>query len=532
MDRGAGASSAVLRKRALSIDTASAAAAAAAAIGFESKAAAGGGREEESLSPTGRLFLEPHFRCHIVSVFGLGAPVDLPALRAGVAATLARHPRFCSVQVSDEFGKDAWPKWVRTAVNLDNHIIVPELDPAATSADPDKALEDYVSSLSTRPMDHSIPLWELHVLDFPTAEAAAALALRVHHSVGDGVSMLSLFMACTRSAADPDRLPALPPARRAGGPLHAVRRPRPLSSAAGALDALAAMAVWVMSFLVLAWNTVVDVLCFFATATSLLRDAPTVLKGQEGTEFRPKRFVNRTLSLDDVKFVKNAMSCTVNDVLLGITSAALSRYYFRKTGESDSKSFTVRSAVLVNLRPTPGIQTLASMMESGKNNGARWGNKIGYMLIPFHLAKHDDPIEYVRKATKVARRKKNSMESVFTFWSGYMVLKLVGIKAAAALCYGMITHTTLSFSNMVGPTEQVLFCGNPVVYIAPGTYGHPHALTIHYQSYMSTVKLVLSVDESHFPDCHQLLDDFAESLRLIREAASQKSEEAQDGTPS
>ena len=212
----------------------------------------------------------------------------------------------------NEFEKDARPKWVRTAVNLDDHIIVPELDPAATSADPGKALEDYVSSLSTRPMDHSVPLWEVHVLDFPTAEAAAALALRVHHSVGDGVSMLSLFMACNRSAADPGALPALPPARRAG-PVHAVRRRRPpprLSSPAGAfLDALAALAAWVVAFLVLAWHTVVDVARFVATAASLLGDAPTVLKAQEGTEFRPKRFVNRTLSLDDIKFVKNAMSC-------------------------------------------------------------------------------------------------------------------------------------------------------------------------------------------------------------------------------
>ncbi|KAJ1284794.1 hypothetical protein BS78_03G232500 [Paspalum vaginatum] len=516
---------ATLRKRALSVDTTAAAAAAIALWSNKQKQAADGGvavaaeEEEEPVSPTGRLFREPSFRCHIVSVFGLGAPVDLPALRAGVAATLARHPRFCSVQVLNEYEKDARPKWVRTAVNLDDHIIVPELDPAATSAAPEKALEDYVSSLSARPMDHSRPLWELHVLDFPTAEAAAAVALRVHHSVGDGVSMLSLFMACTRSAADPGALPALPPARR-----RAVRPRRPLSSsssAAGrALGALAALAVWAFSLLVLAWHTVVDVVRFFATATSLVGDAPTVLKGAEGTEFEPRRFVNRTLSLDDIKYVKNAMSCTVNDVLLGITSAALSRYYFRRTGESESRSVTVRSAVLVNLRPTPGIQALASMMESSKDNGARWGNKLGYMLIPFHLAKHDDPVEYVRTAARVARRKKSSMESVFTFWSGDMVLKLFGIKAAAALCYGMFVNTTLSFSNMVGPTEQVLFCGNPIVYIAPGTYGHPHALTIHYQSYMNTVKLVLSVDEARFPDCHQLLDDFAESLRLIRKAAS------------
>ena len=55
--------------------------------------------EEEPVSPTGRLFREPHFSCYILSVFGLGGAVDLAAVRAGLEATLARHPRFCSVQV-------------------------------------------------------------------------------------------------------------------------------------------------------------------------------------------------------------------------------------------------------------------------------------------------------------------------------------------------------------------------------------------------------------------------------------------------
>jgi hypothetical protein len=68
------------------------------------------------------------------------------------------------------------------------------------------------------------------------------------------------------------------------------------------------------------------------------------------------------------------------------------------------------------------------MMESGKDNGARWGNRLGYMILPFHIAKHSDPLEYIRKATQVARRKKSSMESLFTFWSGSVILKIFGIK--------------------------------------------------------------------------------------------------------
>jgi hypothetical protein len=45
-----------------------------------------------------RLFWdwEPHSRCHIVSVFGLGAPVDLPALWLRGHAR-APPTRFCSL---------------------------------------------------------------------------------------------------------------------------------------------------------------------------------------------------------------------------------------------------------------------------------------------------------------------------------------------------------------------------------------------------------------------------------------------------
>ncbi|BAD73756.1 unknown protein [Oryza sativa Japonica Group] len=485
---------------------------------------------EEPVSPAGRLFREPHFSCYIVCTLGVAEPVDLPAVRAGIEATLARHPRFCSIQVLDELDKSAKPMWVRTKVNLDDHIIVPDLGPTDTSADPEKAVEDYVSSLSTpsMPMDRSRPLWELHVLGFPTAEAAATVALRMHHSLGDGVSLLSLLIACTRRADDPDAIPALPSSaagrRRREGPLHALPPRPPL--AAGAL----ALAAWALSYLVLAWHTVVDVVCFTLTAASLMGDARTVLKGDEGAEFRPRRFVNRTISLDDVKNIKNAVGCTVNDVLVGLSSAALSRYYFRRTGESEGKkNIKVRTALMVNLRPTPGLHELAKMMESGKNNGVKWGNRFGYMILPFHLAKHDDPLEYVRKATKVTRRKKSSMEAIFTYWSADMVVKLFGIKAAASLCYGMFSNTTLSFSNLAGPSEQILFCGNPIVYISPTSYGHPHALTMHWQSYMNTIKLALAVDETQFPDAHELLDDFTESMRLIREAASRGTDKAQDG---
>ncbi|XP_010924517.2 wax ester synthase/diacylglycerol acyltransferase 11 isoform X1 [Elaeis guineensis] len=464
--------------------------------------------EEEPVSPAGRLFLQPRFNCHIVSVMGCGKRLDVDAVKAGLEVTLVRHPRFSSIQVSDEKPL----RWVRTKVNVEDHVIIPDLDPNATSANPDKVVEDYVASLSSTTMDHSRPLWDLHILNFVTSEAAAVAILRIHHSLGDGISLMSLFLACTRQCSDPDRLPSLPDARS--------------STAANSRSGILELLLWVWAGLVLAWHTLVDVVLFTATL-AFVKDTRTPLVGMEGVEFHPKRFLHRTVSLDDIKDIKKAMNCTVNDVLVGITSAGLSRYLDRRYGEGDDvkkekkrlpANIRLRTALLVNIRRTPGIHALAEMMEKGKGGGAKWGNKLGYMVLQFPIAIFEDPLEYIRRGKAIAERKKNSLEAVFTYWSAWVIVKIFGIEAAAALCRRMVTHTTVSFSNIVGPIEKIGFCGHPVVYIAPSVYGHPHALTLHFQSYTNTMKIVVAVDELTIPNPNQLLDDLTESLRLIKDA--------------
>ncbi|XP_044950446.1 wax ester synthase/diacylglycerol acyltransferase 11-like [Hordeum vulgare subsp. vulgare] len=473
--------------------------------------------EEEPVTPTARLMEA----IYIVVTIGLGSPVNLPVFSAGVAAELARFPRFRSIQVIDgDESKDGNnPRWARTAVNVEDHMIVPTLNPAAVKADPDRAVEDYVASVYTLPMDYSRPLWEFHFLDFPTSEASSTVVLRVHHSLGDGMSLITLLLASARSAADPTRLPTLPEQPARTGAIYAPRR-RDRTSA----GALAAFIRWIWLYLVLAWNTMVDV-SFFAATTVFLRDPCTPFRRAEGdVSFNPRRrFVHRSLSLDDVKFVKNAMNCTVNDVLVGATSAALSRYYFRKSGGINTYRTWLRSVLVVNTRPTASLQIYASMIESGKSNDVAWGNQLGYILLPFHLAMHDDPLTYVRKAKMTVDRKKSSLEAIFTCKISEVLVKMFGLKAGAFIFRRMFANTTISFSNMVGPTEKIEMCGHPVVFIAPSVYGVPQALIVHYQSYDNTIKVVLSVDEEIFPDYSQLLDDFVESFRLIKDAASRLS---------
>lgn len=240
-------------------------------------------------------------------------------------------------------------RWVPTKVNLDDHIIVPKLDPNMDF--PDQFLEDYVTELTQKSMDTSKPLWELHLLNVKTSDAEAVGVFKIHHSIGDGVSLISLFLACTRKSSDPEQLPTVP-----------VRKRRSSNESFGI-----SWCFWIVWLLLrLVFNTFVDVMVFAATSCGFLKDSDSPIKGRPGVELRPKIFVHKTFSLDDIKFVKNAMDVvsfaiytflfilfhvilisstaitfecsihkhqqSVNDVLLGITQAGISRYLDKRYG--------------------------------------------------------------------------------------------------------------------------------------------------------------------------------------------------------
>ncbi|XP_037410878.1 O-acyltransferase WSD1-like isoform X2 [Triticum dicoccoides] len=456
----------------------------------------------EPMSPTGRVMEE--LGVCIVVVIGLGTPVNLPVFRAGIETELlTRFPRFRGIQVMDESTNNGKPRWVQTTVNVDDHIVVPRLDPEAVAFDPEKAVEDYVASLSLLPMDRRRPLWEFHFLDFPSSEAASTVVLRLHHSIGDGTSITTLLMASSRSTADPERAPAMPPPPKRTGAIYQ-RQPRPTLSSGDYLALLA----WFWSYVVLAWHTLVDVTMIIATIL-FLSDPRTLFTRADGHESRShKRFVHRTLNFDDVKLIKTAMNC------VRVTSAALSQYYFKMTGDTNTKRICLRSLVLVDARPVSTRQTYVTRVETG--------NRLSSLICPFNIALQDDPLDYVREAKKIMHRKKSSLEVLFTRVVGEFLVKNFGVKAGAFIFRRFVERTTIIFSNALGPVEHMALCGHPVAFMAPSIYGPPQALTVHYHNYGSDIKVVLAVDDAQFPDCHQLLDGFAEAIRIIKNAAALK----------
>ncbi|XP_071932758.1 wax ester synthase/diacylglycerol acyltransferase 11-like [Coffea arabica] len=470
--------------------------------------------EEEPLSPSARLFHEPNFNVHVTTILGIKTPLSPQVIKEKLMHSLVKHPRFSSLQVVDE--KAGEMKWVRTKVDIDQHVVVPDLD--RNMGSPDKFVEDYVYNLSKSSLDKSKPLWDLHVLNVKTSDAQGVAVVRIHHSLGDGTSLMSLLLACTRQVADPDKLPTIPGQnKKTTNSFSGLSKPK--------FWKYYLIAVWL--FIQLIWNTIRDIVIFGATAL-FLKDTKTPIKAPPCSELNPRRVVYRIVSLDDMKVVKNAMNMTINDVALGITQAGLSRYLNRRYAEGKKdegetqkrnnlpKNIRLRSTILINLRPSAGIQVLADMME--KDAEAKWGNWIGFVLLPYKIALRDDPLDYVREAKATIDRKKNSLEAVYTFSIADLVLKFFGVKASSDLSHRIITQTTMCISNIVGPQEEIGFYGHPIAYLASGSYGQPHALMINFQSYVNKMTMVLSVDESVIPDPHQLLDDLQLSLQLIKDA--------------
>ncbi|KAK8487484.1 hypothetical protein V6N13_030873 [Hibiscus sabdariffa] len=159
---------------------------------------------------------------------------------------------------------------------------------------------------------------------------------------------------------------------------------------------------------------------------------------------------------------------------------------------------------------------MADMMK--KKSKAKWGNKFGFICVPFSIALENDPLDYLREAKAIVHRKKLSLQAFCTYLTNNFVVRLFGSKVSACLAYRVFSHTTMSISNVVGPVEEISFFGHPIAFIAPTVFGHPQALTIHFQSYVDKMSIVVAVDPNVISDPHLLCDDFQESLKLFKDA--------------
>ncbi|XP_010450747.2 PREDICTED: O-acyltransferase WSD1-like [Camelina sativa] len=449
----------------------------------------------EPLSPMARVFQSPGNDCCILTMIGCKTKINADIIQHALKLNVSKHPRFSS-RLSDDGAC-----WIKTQVNVENHVVEPDIDPGEIGDNGEGYVEDYVSRLTMLPLDKSRPLWDMHILNVKTLDAEAVCVIRSHHSLGDGTSLMSLLVACTQNTSHRDTIPTIPVLKRT---VHKdIDVPWFLR-----------LVLLISSSVRLICNTLVDLLLLLASAL-FLKDTKTPLKGDVGVENNQKMFCHRIVSLDDIKLIKKVMNMTINDVLLGVTQAALSRYLSDFPGK-----IRLTAGVFVNLRSNVGIKPLADMM--AKDSKCRWGNYFSSIALPISIGLETDPLLYLSKAQSAMDRKKHSLQAALAYSMTEYIFNIFGTKVGAIFPERIVSNTTTLISNMIGPEEEISFLGHPIAYIAPSVYGHAHALTIHFLSYAEKMVISLGVDPTVIPNPHKLCDEMEDSLQAMKATISER----------
>ncbi|KAK4477029.1 hypothetical protein RD792_016231 [Penstemon davidsonii] len=389
---------------------------------------------DQPLTPAGRLFVQPQMEQVINCAIAGEHPIDVDAIRYEVQnSIMLKHPRFCSLMVRDSCGREHWRK---TQIEFSRHFIFRHEplshDPSVSDED---AVNDYIADLSVySPLPTDKPLWEVHLL-----MAHNTAVFRVHHALGDGISLMSMLLSCCRRVDDPSKTPTI------GGVGSA-------SSTAGLRRR------WgVGTLLKVVWYTLVYIL-EFVLRILWLRDKTTSLSGGAGVELWPRRLATARFRIDDMKIVKGAVAnATINDVLFGVISSGLSRYLEIQSSKAPQQGLQITGLAMVNLRPQAGLQDITKLMNS--NSGSKWGNKFGIILLPVYYHRNSsNPIQFLNRAKAMIDKKKLSLEAPFSYKIGDLVMSFFGAKAITMhmLSYAGVADMQILAAKEIIPDPKVL----------------------------------------------------------------------------
>ena len=384
--------------------------------------------------------------------------------------------------------------------------IDPEFDPRAhvghivlPAPGDKKSLNDTIARLLTDPLDLKRPLWAFTLIE--GYEGGSVFFGRIHHCIGDGAALVKVLLSLADASAEGGwRAPAgaagLPQERaplRPGAAIlpeggKRVRRPSDLLSLAARGGELAGRFAAVLAKLAL-----------------MRTDDKTAFKGEVGVGKAVAW--SEGIPLDDVKFVKNTMGATVNDVLVAAMAGALRRYVEARGDNPEGKE--IRAMVPVDIRG-PEDTKLTNRFA------------LVYLPLPIGIA---DPIDRLFETKRYMDAIKRSPEALVT----YQVIAGLGVvsdKIARSVRGYYSDKVSVVLTNVPGPTQKLYFAGKrleTIVFWVPqsGSIG----VGISIFSYGGQVNIGLITDRGLAPDPDTIIAafqaEFDSLLCLARERATE-----------
>lgn len=409
-------------------------------------------RGHEKMSAVDAAWLRmdsPHQHMVINALFRFADPLDFERFEALVRERVLLEARFRQRVVEPRVPLGT-PHWVE----------VPDLDVAAhlhrrTLAAPadDAALARLVGELASTPLARDRPLWEAWFIERREPgglSAPPALLVRLHHAVGDGVSLVRLLLSLTDHEAAAPKEVGRPAAERPHSLLELGRM------AASHTAALARMLL-------------------------LPGDPITAFRGELGPDKRVAWTRARPLPL--VRTIAERHDAKLNDVFVAVVAGAIRRYLRAHEG----------------LPPIAELRALVPLFLRGHGDGESLGNHFGLVFIPL-LVGIPDPHERVRASKARNDLVKASPDALVAL----EVLSVMGAAGPGVEELGIDIFTrkaSCMLTNVPGPTQPLSMAGariDDMISFAP-VAGHV-STGVTLVTYAERVRIGVITDVARIPD--------------------------------
>jgi WS/DGAT/MGAT family acyltransferase len=387
-------------------------------------------------------------------------------------------------------------------------------------------LAEQVARIVGRKMDRTRPLWEAYVVE-GLADGRWAMLTKTHHATIDGASGVLLLNILTESTPDaplPERVEwtgeAIPSDRDlldrtmrnlAMNPIKgmrlSLRMVRNFAEAAG-IDSMSAVVDQARGALkTVAVGGQVDTPEPTHRVRIPLNPAPPTPFNKTITPHR--RFAMRSTSIDNIKALKDATGCTVNDVVMAICTGALREYLLRHDALPEQP---LRAMVPVSIRT--GLEE------------DPWTNRVGAIIadLPTHRA---DPLERLQGCHDAMNEAKRQLDVLPADDIAELAQVAPPLAATAAmrlqsrlrLADRVNLPTNVVISNVPGPRHALYFAGARMTnYIPVSTITDDMGLNITVHSYLDRLDFGLISDRELIPDLWDLVDLHIDEIAALFEA--------------
>ena len=361
----------------------------------------------------------------------------------------------------------------------------------------DEQLHELVARLSSRPLDKTLPLWEMYFVE-GLANGRIAVVGKIHHALADGVASANLLARGMDLSDGPQRDDdsyATDPAPSSG---ELVR-----SAFADHMRQLGRLPATVR---------------YTAQGFGRVRRSHRKLSPELTRPFTPppsfmnhildekRLFATATLALADVKETSKKLGVTINDLVLAMSSGALRKLSLKYDGKAD--------------HPLLASVPMSFDFSPDRISGNRFSGVL--VALPVDIA---DTAERVQRAHEAAALAKESHQLIgpelIARWAAYM--PPAPVEAAFKWLSnkdGQNKVLNLNISNVPGPRERGKVGGATVTEIysvGPITTGS--GLNITVWSYVDQLNISVLSDDATVEDPHEVTDGMVEEFREIRRVA-------------